>query len=210
VPTSLRREALEQERAGLYAAMPRYLRDEISVAQDRCRAAEAQLSRLRSNNGIDWGGPIGEAASELFAAHRAHFEHQSHAKDTFISRIQARLAKSADLERIAEAEQKLAELRRPEEPRLLDARDAADKELADLHRVATDGERWRAEHPEVIHRLGEIGSQIYNQSAELDSERRSVDAELNPRPAPERSPERSPSYEHSSSIEHDRDYGFGM
>jgi len=210
VPTSLEREALEQESAGLYAAMPRYLRDEISAAQDRCRTAEAQLSRLRSNNGIDWGGPIGGAAGELFAANRAHFDHLLHAKDTFLSRIQARLAKSADLERIAEAEQQLAELRQPEEPRLLEARDPADGKLADLHCEATDGERWRADHPEVIQRLGEIGSQIYNQSAELDSELRSVDGELNPRPAPERSPERSPSYEHSSSIEHDRDYGFGM
>jgi conjugative relaxase-like TrwC/TraI family protein len=147
VPTSLEREALKQERAGLYAAMPRYLRDEIRAAEDRCRTAEAQLSRLRSNNGIDWGGPIGEAASALFAAHRARFDHQLHAKGTFISRIQARFAKTADLERIVEAEERLAELRQPEEPRLLDAQDVADRKLADLHREATDGERWRAEHP---------------------------------------------------------------
>jgi hypothetical protein len=190
--------------------MPRYLRDEIRAAQDRCRAAEAQLSRLRSNNGIDWGGPIGEAANELFAAHRAHFDHQLHAKDTFLSRIQARLAKSADLERIAEAEQKLARLRQPEEPRLLEARDIADGNRADLRREATGGQRWRAEHPEVMERQSEIGSQIYNLHAAVDSERWTVDKELNPRLEPERSLERSPSYEHSSSIEHDRDYGFGM
>jgi hypothetical protein len=209
-PVSLEREALEQEQAGLYAAMPRYLPDEIRAARDRCRAAEAQLSRLRSNNGIDWGGPMGEAANELFAAHRAHFDHQLHAKDSLLSRIQARLAKSADLERIAEAEQKLARLRQPQERPLLEVRNAADGKLADLHREATDGERWRAEHPEVIHRMGEIGSQIYNLHAIVDSERLTADKELNPRPEPERSLERSSSYEHSSSIEHDRDYGFGM
>jgi len=210
VPASLRREALKQEEAGLYAAMPRYLRDEIRAAQNRCRAAEAQLSRLQSNNGIRWGGPIGEAARELYAANRAHFDHQLHAKDTLISRIQARFTKPTDLERIAEAERRVAELRQPEERPLLEARDVADRVLADLHREATDGEHWRAEHPEVMRRQSEIGSQVYNLHAELDSERRSVDAELNPRPAPERSPERSPSHEHSSPIEHDRDYGFGM
>ncbi len=120
-PASLEREALEQEQAGLYAAMPRYLRDEISAAKDRCRAAEAELSRLRSNNGAGWGGAISEAANDVFAANRTHFDHQLHANDTFLSRIQARLAKSADLARIADAELKLAELRRPEEPGLLDA-----------------------------------------------------------------------------------------
>ena len=66
------------------------------------------------------------------------------------------------------------------------------KRLADLHREATEGERWRAEHPEVIHGLSEIGSQIYNLQAAVESERWAVDTELNPRPAPERSPERSP------------------
>ena len=66
------------------------------------------------------------------------------------------------------------------------------------------------EHPEVMKRMSEVGSQIYNLHAAVDSERLTVDKELNPRPEPERSLERSRSYEHSSSIEHDRDCGFGM
>jgi hypothetical protein len=208
-PASLEREALKQEQAGLDAALPRYLPDEIRAARDQCRDAEAQLSRLRSNNGIDWGGAISQAADELFAAHRAYLDHRLHAH-SFISRKQDRLAKSADLERIAEAEQKLDKLRQPEEPPLLEACEGAEKKLADLLREATDGERWRAEHPEVMNRQSEIGSQIYNLHAAIDSERGTVDKELNPRPEPERSRERSPSYEHSSSIDHDRDYGFGM
>jgi hypothetical protein len=61
-----------------------------------------------------------------------------------------------------------------------------------------------------MHRQSEVRNQIYNLRAAVDSERGTVDVELNPRPEPERSPERSPSYEHSSSIEHGRDYGFGM
>jgi hypothetical protein len=130
--------------------------------------------------------------------------------NSLISRVQARLAKSGDLERIAEAQRKLDKLRQPEEPRLLQACEGAERKLADLVREATDGERWRAEHPEENDWLSDIGRQIHKQSAEVDRERWTVDAELNPRPAPERSPERSPSYEHSSSIENDRDYGFGM
>ncbi len=183
-PASLEREALKQEQAGLYAALPRYLPDEIRAARDQCRDAEAQLSRLRSNNGADWGGAISEAADELYEAHRVHRDHQWHAH-SFISRMQARLAKSADLERIAEAQQKLDKLRQPEEPRLLQACEGAEKKLADLLRDATDGDRWRAEHPEVMNRQSEIGSQIYNLHAAVDSERLTVDKELNPRPEPE-------------------------
>ena len=208
-PASLEREVLKQEQAGLYAALPRYLPDEIRAARDRCRDAEAQLSRLRSHNGTHWGGAITEAGHELYAAHRIHSDHQWYAH-SFIARVQARLAKSADLERIAEAQQKLDKLRRPEEPRLLQACEGAEKKLADLLREATDGERWRSEHPEEIHRMSEIGSRIYNLHATVDSERLTVDKELNPRPEPERSLDRSPSYEHSSSIDHDRDYGFGI
>ncbi len=206
---SLEREALKQEQAGLYAALPRYLRDDIRAARDHSRDAEAQLSRLQSHNGTHWGGAIREAGDELYAAHRVHSDHQWYAH-SFIARVQARLARSADLERIAEAQQKLDKLRQPEEPRLLHACEGAEKKLADLLRDATDGDRWRAEHPEVLDRMGEIGSQIYNLDAMVDSKRLTVDKELNPRPEPERSLERSSSYEHSSSIEHDRDYGFGM
>jgi hypothetical protein len=206
---SLEREALKREQAGLYAAMPRYLPDEIRVARDQCRYAEAQLSRLQSHNGTHWGGAVSEAGQELYAAQRVHSDHQWYTH-SFIARVQARLAKSADLERIAEAEQKLHKLRQPEVPRLVQASERAEKKLADLLHEATDGERWRAEHPEVFHRLGDVGDQIYNLHATVDSERRTVDKELNPRPEPERSPEHSHSYEYSSSIEHDRDYGFGM
>jgi hypothetical protein len=208
-PASLKREALKQEQAGLYAALPRYLRDEIRAARDQCRDAEYELSRLRSHNGADWGGAISEAGRELYAAHRIHSDHQWYAH-SFIARVQACLAKSADLERIAEAQQKLDKLRQPEEPSLLQACEGAEKKLADLLREATDGERWRADHPEVFDRLSEVGGRIYNLHGTGDSERMTVDKELNPRPEPERSLEHSPSQEHSSSIEHDRDYGFGM
>ncbi len=61
-----------------------------------------------------------------------------------------------------------------------------------------------------MHRQSEIGSEIYSLHAAVDGERWTVDVELNPRLEPERAPERSTSYEQSSSIEHDRDYGFGM
>ena len=206
---SLEREALKQEQAGLYAVMPRNLSDEIRVARDQCRDAEAQLSRLRSHNGTRWGGDISEAGQELYAAQRVHSDHRWHAH-SFIARVQARLARSTDLGRIAEAEQRLHKLRQPEVPRLAQACERAEKKLADLLHQATDGERWRAEHPEVFDRLSQVGDQIYNLHATVDSERRTVDKELNPRPEPERSPERSHSYEYSSSIEHDRDYGFGM
>jgi hypothetical protein len=206
---SLEREALRQEQAGLYAALPRYLADEIRAARDQCRGAEGQLSRLQSHNGVDWSGAIREAGDELYEAHRVRHDHQFRGH-SFVSRVQARLAKSADLERIAEAQQKVDKLRQPEVTQLLQACEGAEKKLADLLREATDGERWRAEHPEVIHRMGEIGSQIYNLHVTVDSERWTVDKELNPRAARERSLERSPSYEHSSSIEHDRDYGFGL
>jgi hypothetical protein len=104
----------------------------------------------------------------------------------------------------------LDKLRQPEEPRLLQVCEGAEKKLADLLREATEGERWRAEHPEVMNRMGEIGGQIYNLRATVDGERLTVDKEVNPRPEPERSLGRSSSYEHSSSKEHDRDYGFGM
>jgi conjugative relaxase-like TrwC/TraI family protein len=208
-PVSLEREAIKQEQAGLYAALPRYLRDEIQAARGQCRDAEAQLSRLRSHNGTHWGGAITEAGHELYAAQRVHSDHQWYAH-SFIARMRARLAKSADLERIAEAQEKLDKLRQPEEPRLLQACEGAEEELADLLRESTDGERWRAEHPEVIHRMGEIGGQIYNLHARVDSERRDVDKELNPRPEPERSLERSSHRDHSSSNQHDRAYGFGM
>ncbi len=206
---SLEREALRQEQAGLYAALPRYLPDEIRAARDQCRDAEYQLSRLHSHNGTRCGGAITEAGNELYAAQRGHSDHQWYAH-SFIARVRARLAKSADLGRIAEAQQKLDKLRQPEEPRLLQACEGAEKKLADLLRESTDGERWRAEHPEVIHRMGEIGGQIYNLHARVDSERRDVAKELNPRPEPERSVERSQSHNHSSSIDHGRDYGFGM
>ena len=208
-PASIEREALKQEQAGLYAALPRHLPDEIRAARDQRRAAEAQLSRLRSHNGTHWGGAISEAANELFAAHRVYSDHQWYAH-SFISRVQARLAKSADLERIAQAQQKLDRLRQPEVPRLRQACEGAEKKLADLLREAADGDRWRAEHPEVVHRMSEIDSQVYNLHARVDSERLTVDKELNPRPEPERSLERSSSYGHSSSIEHDRGYGLGM
>ncbi len=206
---SLEREALRQEQAGLYAALPRYLPDEIRAARDQCRDAEYQLSRLQSHNGTRWGGAITEAGNELYAAHRIHSDHRWYAH-SFIARVHARLAKSADLERIAEAQQKLDRLRQPEEPRLLQACEGVEKKLADLLREATAGERWRTEHPEVMKRMGEVGSQICNLHAAVDSKRLTIDKELNPRPEPERSLERSRSHEHSSSIEHDRDYGFGM
>jgi hypothetical protein len=208
-PASLEREALKQEQAGLYAALPRYLPEEIRAARDQCRDAEAQLSRLRSHNGTRWGGAISEAGHKLYEAHRIHSDHQWYAH-SFIARVQARLSKSADLERIADAQHKLDKLRQPEEPRLLQACEGAEKKLTDLLHEATDGDRWRAEHPEVIHRMGEVGSQIYNLHATVDGERLTVDKQLNPRPEPERSLERSSSYEHSSSIERNRDYGFGM
>ena len=184
---SLEREALKQEQAGLYAALPRYLPDEIRAARDQCRDAEAELSRLRSDNGVDWGGAISQAGQELHEANRCHRDNQWHAR-SFISRVQARLARSADLERIAEAQQKLDRLRQPEEPRLLQAREGAEKKLADLLNEATDGERWWAEHPEVMKRQSEVGTKIYNLHATVDGERWTIDKELNPRPEPERSP----------------------
>jgi hypothetical protein len=206
---SIEREALEQEQAGLFAAMPRYLPDEIEAARAQCRDAEAQLCRLRSHNGTHWGGAISEAGQELYAAQRVHSDHQWYAH-SLIDRVQARLAKSADLERIAEAQKKLDKLRQPEVPRLVQACEGAEKKLGDLLHEASDGERWRAEHPEVMNRQSEIGSRIYDLQTKIGSECWTVDKELNPRPEPERSRERSPSYEHSSSNEHDRDYGFGM
>ena len=206
---SLEQALLRQEEAALYAARPRYLRDTIRAAEDKCRKAELQLEKLQSNSGHRWGGEITEAASELFAAHRSHADHQWQARRSFTARIQARLDKSVDLERIAAAEEKLAGLRQAEEPRLLEARDAANDELADLHREDTDGDRWRAERPEVDDRIDEVGDQIYRRSTEVENARRRVDGQLNPRPPPERPTYRSHSHDRSRSVGHDRDSGFG-
>ena len=170
----------------------------------------SQLSRLRSNNGTGWGGAISEAANELFAAHRVHFDHQLHAttRSSPASRpVSPSRPTSNGSPRPNRSWPSSANQRSLGYCRHVKRRRGSSPTC---YREATDGERWRAEHPEVMHRLGEIGSQIYNLHAAVDSERWTVDKELNPRPEPERSPERSTSYEHSSSIEHDRDYGFGM
>jgi hypothetical protein len=210
---SLRQQALQAERDALAAAIPKTLSSQLRQAESDLRAATRNLDWLREERGLRSDGELGRAAAELLSARQDAFQHERMAANKDYSRAVRRIgrrAAPADNQRVQIAEDRLANLYRPEEEKLTEALDRATQKVEEISHEVSDRERWMDDHPHAPAHLAELGAELRSVKHGNDQERWTVEGELNPRPAPDPVVPFSRSRDDSRSIANDRDYGFGM
>ena len=185
----------------------------METATYELNAAERTLATLREERGRYSDGGLGKAAGELFHARDRAFQHERTAQNKDYSRAirrDARRQAGPDGERVTGAEERLEKLLAAEERSLTGARDRAKEKVTGITHEIGERERWLDEHPKAPDQLIELTGQINELSHENDHERWTVEGELNPRPVPSPTIEHSRSRSDDRSIDHDRDYGFGL
>jgi hypothetical protein len=210
---SLRRQALVAARDALAAAIPKDTRYQLKTATWELRSAERDLTSLRAEGGRRSGGELGKAAGELIMARHHSFRDEQFAENKSLPRSIRRSARrhaEMDNEQVQAAEKRLEKLLSAEDRKLTEALDQANRMVTDLSHEISERDRWMDEHPKAPGQLTGLENRIGDIDRDSDQERWKVEGELNPRPDPEPTIDRSWSYDHSSSIEHDRDHGFGM
>ena len=210
---SLTRQALKAERDALAAAIPKDINYLLHQAEYELKGAERELASLKKERGWRSGGELSRAAGELVAARQHAFQNKLTAENKDYSRgirRDARGRAQADFERVEAAEGSLDKLLRAEERKLTGALDRAHQKVGDITHEVSERERWMDEHPKAPAQLTGLEQKIWEVEHENDRERSTVEREINPRPEPVHSVERSRSHDDSYSIDHDRDYGFGM
>ena len=210
---SLRQQALRAERDALAAAIPKDINYLVRQAGHELKSAERELASLKKERGLRSGGELGRAAGELVHARQHAFQNKLTTENKDYSRgirRDARRRAQTDIERVQIAEERLEKLLCAEEQKLTGTLDRATRKVRDITHEVSERERWMDEHPKAPAQLAGLETQLSEVEHENDHERWTVEGELNPRPTPGPAIEHSRSRDHSSTIEHDRDYGFGM